>query len=76
MCIAIGKRRRKERILLVIANLALCAGIAFQYRFHFAHAEDWLDGVRGLLLGISIGINLMLLRRGRRCERAGQEFDA
>ncbi len=69
MCIPIRERSKKDRVLFGIANLALCMGIVLPY---FAHSQgqigrDWVHGVAGMLLGISISINLFGLRFARRC---------
>jgi hypothetical protein len=59
----------KTRRLLAIGNLCLAAGLLL---WNFARPsskieQDWLHGVCGMLLGISIGINLFGLRFARRC---------
>jgi len=68
MCIPIGQRSVKDRVLFGIANIALCIGIALPYLVHAeGAARNWLHGICGLLLGISIGIKLFGLRFGRGC---------
>ncbi len=54
-----------------IGNFALAAGLALPYVLHPASVthKDWMDGVKGLLLGVSIGLNLMLLWSRRRCRK-------
>ena len=68
MCIPYHQRARRERILMAIASVALCAGIALPYAVHPASGlnQDWFNGVRGLLFGISIGVNLFVARFGGR----------
>lgn len=68
MCIPIQERSRKQRVWMAVANLALVAGIVSAYAFHPASAlgKDWLDALRGLFFGVSIGINLWVLRFARR----------
>ncbi len=53
------------------ANGALAAGLLLWSQVHPAGqlAKDGLDGVVGLLLGISIGANLMAVWKWRRCAR-------
>lgn len=68
MCIANESLGRHHRALRVLANLALVAGLLL---WNFAPktvlaAHPWLDGIVGLCMGISIGMNLMLVLRLRR----------
>lgn len=76
MCIPIHQRRLRERVLFAVANLALAAGIGLPYLIHAASTSkaDWLDASRGLLIGLSISMNLLLVRqmRFRRKTAAGQ----
>jgi hypothetical protein len=69
MCIPIQERSKKERVLFGIANLALSLGLALPYVVHASGAvsKDWMDGARGLLIGVSIPLNLMLAWSRRRC---------
>ncbi|MDE3161666.1 MAG: hypothetical protein KGL64_00270 [Acidobacteriota bacterium] len=55
----------------VLANGALAVGLLLRLLEHPAGqaARDGLDGVVGLLLGISIGANLMVVWKRRRCAR-------
>jgi len=60
------------KVMIPIAMMFLIAGILWPYFFHPASqvAENWSHGLRGLLFGISFGINLMAIRqaaRQRRC---------
>lgn len=69
---------------MAAASLCLCAGIALGVFVHPAGqvAKDWTDGVRGLLMGLSIGMNLMVVwkaRQGREeldLERPGAGSDS
>jgi hypothetical protein len=63
-----GGKVRRHRVL---ANGALALGLLLWLLVHPAGqaARDGLDGVVGLLLGISIGANLMVVRKRRRCAR-------
>jgi hypothetical protein len=69
MCVPYNQRDPKARRLIVIGNLSLMAALLFwQFaRPSGATAREWSDGLCGLLFGISIGINLLVLRSGRRC---------
>lgn len=69
MCISVGKRSLKNRILMAVANLALSIGLVLPYFIHPAgqRGADWLHGIRGLLIGMSIGMNLSIIRSRRRC---------
>ncbi|HEY6489110.1 MAG: hypothetical protein WCC26_19950 [Terracidiphilus sp.] len=53
---------------MVVANLSLVAGIVLPYAFHPASGlgKDWLEALRGLFIGVSIGVNLLVLRFARR----------
>lgn len=69
MCIPNRRLNPKARRLIAVANLCLAAGLLL---WNFVHpsgniAREWLHGVCGALLGISIGINLFGLRLARRC---------
>jgi hypothetical protein len=68
MCVVESRLSRRNGMWLVVANLCLCAGIALGVVMHPAGqaAKDWMDGVRGLLVGLSIGVNLMVVMRARR----------
>jgi hypothetical protein len=53
---------------MVLGNLCLVIGLLL-WNFHASIPvrRIWLDGVSGLLLGISIGVNLSAVRCARRC---------
>ena len=72
MCVPIHHQHSvRNRVLLAIANLALAAGIALPYLVHVAGTSkaDWLDASRGLLIGMSISMNFLLIRQMRSCRR-------
>jgi hypothetical protein len=62
-----GSMSRKARILLVCGTfcLALAGGSAEFYRPTDATASAWFDGVRGLLLGVAIGLNFSAVLVGK-----------
>jgi len=66
MCI--GNRKNKSAALIPVASMCLVVGLLWPYLFHPATAlgKDLSDGLRGLLFGASIGINVMAIRLGRR----------
>ena len=68
MYVSAWQLSRKNRLWLAVANLCLCAGIALGAVTHPAGqaAKNWTDGVQGLLMGLSIGVNLMVVMRARR----------
>jgi len=77
MCIADRQLDPKTRRRMIIGNLSLILGILLwnSVRWNWIHPSsqierNYLDGVCGLLLGISIGINLFVLRH---CSRCGQK---
>ncbi len=74
MCLQIHQRDARTRALLVLANFTLGAGIALPYLIHATTMPnlDWLDASRGLLIGISLGMNLLLLGRIRRARRKNE----
>lgn len=75
MCVPVWQRSRKKRLLLAVANVCLFSGIALGMVMHPASAlgKNWLEGSRGLLMGLSIGMNLMVLRFGRNCRVSGEK---
>jgi hypothetical protein len=70
MCLPCHLRDPKTRFLMVIGNLSLVAAILMLkfFRPSTGAAQEWTDGLSGLLFGISIGINLMAIRSGRRLQ--------
>ena len=70
MCLPYHLRDPKTRFLMVIGNLSLVAAILMLkfFRPSTGAAQEWTDGLSGLLFGISIGINLMAIRSGRRLQ--------
>jgi hypothetical protein len=74
MCIPNRQLDPKARRIRVIGNVCLVAGLLLWNfdQWHWLQVSgqierNWLHGVCGLLLGVSIGINLFGLRCGRRC---------
>ncbi len=68
MCIPLHQGSKRDRILMALAGIALSAGIALPYLLHPSGAagKNWFEAVRGLLMGISIGLNLFMIRFARR----------
>ncbi len=61
-------RRRWQRVM---ANVALAAGLLlWGFARRAGHPLPWLDAGIGMLMGISIGANLMLVVKARRCRAA------
>ena len=57
--------------MLVIGNLCLSIGLLLRLFVHpsgLIH-KNLLDGVCGLLIGLSIGINLFVVRLAHRCHQ-------
>lgn len=75
MCSPAHLRDSRCRRLMVIGNLSLIAALLFWYfaRSSGVAARWWVDGLSGLLFGISIGANLVALRCGRKCGIAEPE---
>ncbi len=75
MCIPIQRRSRRDRVLVAVANFALFAGIALSYAVHSLGTieKNWLEALRGFLIGLSVGINLLVIRFGRGCGRSNAE---
>lgn len=69
MCIANRQLGPAARRMRFFANLSLIAGLILWSFVHpsWQMAKNWHDGLSGLLLGFSITVNLLLLRRARRC---------
>ena len=62
------KTNRKSMRMVAWGCFTLAAGLMLKTLAHPAGqvAKDWLDGVCGLLIGISLGLNLFGLIRLRR----------
>jgi hypothetical protein len=74
MCIPNRQLNPKARRNRAIANASLVAGLLLwnSVRWNWIHPSsqielNYLDAMCGLLMGISIGINLFVLRSARRC---------
>lgn len=74
MCIPIHQLDIKTRRRMVLGNICLVIGLLLWLFVHPSGQieRDWVQGFSGLLLGISIGINLFGLRLARRCPPAGE----
>ena len=72
MCVDRGKLDAKQRRMLALGNGCLAIGLSLQLFLHPAGAmeKNWLHAVVGLLLGVSIGVNLFGLRMARRCRES------
>lgn len=68
MCVPLRQRDPKLKYLMVLANLCLVAGIGALNFTHVAGKphQNSVDAFCGLLMGVSIGINLVCLRMSRR----------
>jgi hypothetical protein len=69
MCTPNHLRDPKTRSMMVIGNLSLAVALLM---WNFARpattkTHGWVAGLAGLLLGLSIGLNLFTVRRARRC---------
>jgi hypothetical protein len=62
------KLNRRARILLASGCFCLAIGSGMSAFVHHqpGPVANWFDGVRGLLLGLAIGLNLSALLAGRR----------
>jgi len=68
------QRDPKTRFLMAGANLALVVGLLlWTFARPVSTHRELLDGLCGLLMGLSIGLNFYMLRRGRRCGVVGRE---
>ncbi len=66
-------RLKQPQALMSIGMLFLVIALAWPRYIHLngGLGPGWIDGVRGMLFGVSIGINLMSVRlagRRRRCD--------
>ncbi len=71
MCLADEQLKQRGRWLRVLAGVSLVAGLLL---WNFARSAGkpsapWIDATVGLLMGISLSMNLMLLVRARRCRQ-------
>lgn len=67
-------RFKNPQVLMPIGMMFLVVAILFPTLTHASSklSQDWFDGIRGLLFGLSIGFNLMAVRmKGRRQRCAG-----
>jgi hypothetical protein len=67
MCLSYRQMDKKSRILVGIANFSLAVGLSLRSFVHpaGASARNWLLFVVGLLIGLSITVNLYSLIRCR-----------
>ena len=70
MCIPIDQLDPKSRHMRAMGNIALIIGLLLWLLFHPSGQieRNWLHFVCGLLVGLSIGINLFGLWRAQRCD--------
>jgi hypothetical protein len=75
MCISLRQMDSKSRIFMAIGNLCLTIGLTLRLFVHPSGqaAKNWLEGVSGLLVGISIGTNFFGLRHMRRNQMTGPD---
>jgi hypothetical protein len=67
MCASFRQLDLRTRRLLAAGNFSLALAFVFgNFTQHQLPRLPWLDGVYGLLLGVSIGINLIAVRCIRR----------
>jgi hypothetical protein len=71
MCVR--DRLNKPAGLIPVATMCLIVGLLWPHLFHPTTNswKQWGDGLRGLLLGVYIGINLIAVRLARRQRRCG-----
>jgi hypothetical protein len=69
MCLLRRQLDPKARRRIVLANLSLAVGLLLRAFVHPAGQmeQNWLDAVCGLLIGLSIGVNLFSLWSCRDC---------
>jgi hypothetical protein len=75
MCVPIHQRDPKTGFMMALGNVSLFAAIVI---WRFAHpagvvSQPWIDGLSGLLFGLSITVNLGAAIRARRCSPAEGE---
>ncbi|HTB98264.1 MAG TPA: hypothetical protein VK716_14735 [Terracidiphilus sp.] len=76
MCV-VSRQDGRSPWLRALASFALVAGLLLWNFARPAHGPGhaWLDATIGLMMGLSIGMNLMLVWKGRRDGNAGdREF--
>ena len=69
MCIANEQLGRRGKWLLAAANAALAAGLilgSVARPMIESPRRMWFDAAIGMLMGVSIGMNLMTIRKKRR----------
>jgi hypothetical protein len=67
MCIPNRNLDPKDRRRRVVANLALVVALLWwQFRASIPVSGGWFDASFGLLIGVSIGINLITMLKARR----------
>lgn len=66
MCVPYRQLDPASRRIFTLGNMCLVIGLLL-WTFHSSiqFQRNWLDAVCGLLLGFSITVNLMLMRRRR-----------
>jgi hypothetical protein len=66
---------KRVRVTMAMGSLALAVGLVLKTLVHpdGQIAKDWLDGICGLLIGVSLGLNLFGLMRARRCAESRRE---
>jgi hypothetical protein len=69
MCSRLWQRDPKARRMMAIANFSLAVGLLVNLFVHpAARSANYVNHfVSGLLIGVSLAINLRLLWLGRRC---------
>lgn len=71
MCVTNDQLQKRSRWQRAVANFALVAGLLL---WNFGRTAGkpfapWFDATVGLLMGMSIGMNLLLAVRSRRCRQ-------